>query len=158
MGLVGCGPQMTPFKVVVEADPSLQGKSVAVHIVGVNAKDLDAWNTYPMSKYWAPGNTFHESATVYDKILFDATRPNVQTLDIPSEYWKKWMAEGDTYLFVLANLPGFHEDRAGAADARRQVIDINNSVYENNLSSHEVKVLVTGDRIRVLTPLKPQKQ
>jgi len=152
----GCCPKLKPFQVTVIADESIRGYTVAVHLVGVNPQDNNRWTNYSMTKYWAPGDTLHNQQGVYTKILFDPTSQTTQALTREDPVWDTWLKYGATDLFLVANLP-LKEDHAGNADARRQIIPINNCRYFDELSGHSVTLRLTKDGIRLETPLAPQR-
>ena len=152
---VGCGPKMDPYKVTLTANDSIKDSSVAVHVIGINKNDFPLWDSYSMSKYWSPADTLHKNPAVATTILFDAKNLRTQAIAIDDAHWKMWRDYGATHLFILANLPGFKEDRPGNADARRQISAIDNLVYEDGFwGIKEVQLDVTHDGIRLCTPLK----
>jgi hypothetical protein len=112
----GCAQRI----VNVEATEDICGKSVEIHLVGVNESQQRQWDTESMTRYWEPENQLRKSAKEYTYVIkFGQGQPCEAILggkEPVRDEWKKRKAE---YLYVLADLPGIFEDKDGNADARR---------------------------------------
>ena len=157
---VGCSCKPEKLNVTVSLDDAmrqkLESRKIEVDIVALDAKLAQArWETYPMTKFWEPGDERRESVDSY-KMIFDPSKPDAQTLLKTDPHWDKWMAKsggGDMQLYVLALLPGLYEDQPGDKDPRRQILPLGSCRWK----STDVKLLVQKDGIITLTPPKPEK-
>ncbi len=112
----GCSQKVT----VVASDPICK-KSVEVHLVGVNRLELetDSWEKTSMTDYWAPGSELRKRAQEYTHVIQFGQGPCEVALGKKDPIRKVWKKKKAEYLFVLADLPGTHEDSEGSTDARR---------------------------------------
>ncbi|MFC1782188.1 hypothetical protein ACFL02_01215 [Planctomycetota bacterium] len=137
--LSGCTSKMKKFNVVVTADQSISDKTVEIDLVGVNLGDVPMWNSIKMSEYWTQNNTYRENALKYD-MKFVASGPSQQTLKKNDNIWKLWSSNRVTHLFIMAHLPGVHDDRVGIADDRRTVVRLEKVCWGMFAGKIEIKV------------------
>ena len=154
--LAGGCQGMKKFNVEVTADPSIGDRTVEVDLVGVNRYDLQRWNSIEMSKYWGRGNPEREKASKY-VIKFGVspqgdTLPMEQVLKKNHDIWKEWRANQVTHLFVMAHLPGVHEDRPGNADSRRVSIPLESKCWDWYAS--KLKIIVSSSYVTCVSQSK----
>lgn len=112
----GCSQRI----VNVKATEDICGKSVEIHLVGVNESQQRQWDTESMTRYWEPENQLRKSAKQYTHVInFGQRLPCEATLDTKDAVRDEWEKRKAKYLYILADLPGIFEDKDGNADARR---------------------------------------
>jgi len=111
----GCSQQVVN---VIAAD-DICGKSVEVHLVGVNRYEKDTWEAISMTDYWKPESQLRQNAKAYTHVIQFGRGPCERTLPPKDPVRGIWKSRKAEYLFVLANLPGLFDDLDGNADARR---------------------------------------
>ncbi|KPK76837.1 MAG: hypothetical protein AMJ79_05255 [Phycisphaerae bacterium SM23_30] len=158
MILGGCHG-MKRFNVVVTADQSISDRTVEIDLVGVNRYDLQRWNSMELSKYWTRGNPERENASKYT-IKFGVSEqgeplPSEQILKKNHDIWKEWRDNRVTHLFVLAHLPGLHEDRPGSADNRRVSVPLEKECWGWFAGKIEIKVNYSNVNCITLPPKCP---
>lgn len=112
-------------EIVVSAE-GIGDKSAEVNIIGVNKSKFSFWENMSMTDYWKPDNPIRLEAKKdgYLYVMrFDQNGPRQLTLG-KDPVWKAWKKRKYDYLFVLADLPGIHQDQPGNADARRLIIPL----------------------------------
>ncbi len=151
IALVGSGCR--PLAVNVEATGPICGKSVEVHLVGVNRYQIDRWDAVSMTKYWKPENELRKSAKDYTRVFSFGQGPCEISLSKKDPIRSTWKKRGAEYVYILADLPGTFDDKHGIADARRSRIPALNSkcwpFFENKININ----IESGD-IVCLTPHK----
>jgi hypothetical protein len=141
IGTVGCS-KTRKFKVDVQAE-SVGNKSVEVNIVGVNEFEYPRWESMLMSEYWKPENKMRRDAKKYI-MKFGQNLPPQQVLEKKNEIWKTWSKRKAKYLFVLADLPGFHEDQGGNADSRRLILPLDKDCWKITQRKLEINLESSG--------------
>ncbi len=156
MGLmiVGCTIKGTKNPVInLEAAQNICGKSVEVHLIGVNKSQKESWDTVSMTKYWQPENQIRKSAKPYTIVVSFEQGPceiTIPTKHPTRRIWKKRKAE---YLYILADLPGIFYDKGGNADARRLRIPAFKSECWS-LLNNTIKISIDSGGIACLTTNK----
>lgn len=115
LSTVGCGPN------IIVTSEGIGNKSVEVNVVGVNKYEYSQWESMSMDKYWSPDNPARVNAKRHI-MKFGQNLPVEQILERKNPLHKQWKARKVEYLFILADLPGIHEDQPGSADARRLIL------------------------------------
>jgi hypothetical protein len=123
VGLIVAGCRVSNPVIVrvvnVTAAPDICGKSVEVHLVGVNKSQEKQWDTESMTKYWEPDNQLRKSAKAYTHVIKFGQGPCEIVLDKKDPIRKIWKQRKAEYLYILADLPRIFDDKEGDADARR---------------------------------------
>lgn len=149
--LGGCvtKPQPQAWNVKVTVDPSLTGTTLDVDIVGVNdLTDLPKWQTYSVTEYWQPGNTFRRDAP-RATLSFGRDRAPEQVFAATDARWQGWLRTGAASLVLIADLPGEVGDRTGNADPRRLILPLDKNAWPGKTQALEVLVQESG--LRLLT-------
>ena len=137
----------------VKATDRICGKSVEVHLVGVNKSQIGRWDEVSMTKYWEPENELRKSAKDYTHVVRFGQGPCEITLSTKDPIRRTWKKRRVEYLYILADLPGIFDDKDGIADARRSRIPALNSecwpFFEN-----KVNINIESGDIVCLTPHK----
>ena len=153
-GCKSCGPR--PYNIQVDLDPSLRGKSVLVDVVGVNPPSVQRWDNYSMSSYWREGDPLRRD-NASDRVSFSFVSGDAasKTLSVTNAQWKAWLGKGVNNIFVLADLPGPHQDKPGDADDRRLKLPIDSCYWSK---TNTLNILVQQSGLKVLTPQAPAKK
>jgi hypothetical protein len=125
-------------------------KSVDVHLVGINWSEKEQWENESMTKYWQPNNQLRESAKKYTHVIRFGEEPCEKILSKKEPIQKVWKRRKAKYLFVLADLPGLHQDLPGNADARRLQLPAPDSVCWGMMVS-TIKLTIDSKKIVSLT-------
>jgi hypothetical protein len=123
----GCKAKMGRYAVRVQLDPSLAGKSIEVHLVGVNNTDYAKWHDYSMTSYWKHEDPLRTTAVQHGiaKVMrFGQGLPTVQSIDIKDPIFKEWKGRKVEHLFILTNLVSTGVDKPGTADFRRGILPL----------------------------------
>ena len=152
---VGGCHSMRKFDVIVNA-PSLSNQTVEIDLVGVNGYELERWNSVNMSEYWMRGNIEREGALKH-VINFGVAEdgsvlPLEQVLSRKDDIWNQWRNRNVTHLFVMAHLPGLHEDRLGNADSRRVSIPLDNDCW--GWYDTKLNIIVNASNVTCITQPK----
>ena len=158
LGLTACssGPidRNTQFTLGNSLQVNNQSTStIAVDLVGVNATDYKRWYNYSMTQYFSAGDLMRSGAT---KATINFT-PGATATIVFSKHnpiWKKWKKDGDTYLFVLAQLPGIRQDMPGPEDPRRLILPLKKSRWPG--SANPIQILIKNSGVVCETPPKPK--
>ena len=138
----------------VTATKDVCGKSVEIHLVGVNQSQKTQWDTESMTKYWEPENQLRKSAKQYTHVIrFGQGLPCELSLGKKDPIRREWKRRKAEYLFILADLPGIFEDKDGNADARRLRIPALTSECWPFLGS-KINISIESSGIVCLTPHK----
>ena len=150
----GCSG-MRKFDVIVDAQ-ALSNQTVEIDLVGVNGYELERWNTINMSEYWMRGNIEREGAlkhVIKFGIAEDGSMlPPEQVLSRKDDIWNQWRRRNVTHLFVMAHLPGLHEDRPGNADSRRVSIPLSSECW--GWSDTKLNIIVNASNVTCITQSK----
>jgi hypothetical protein len=158
VGLIVTGCRMSNPIIVrvvnVTATKDVCGKSVEIHLVGVNKSQEKQWDTESMTKYWEPENQLRTSAKAYTRVIkFGQGLPCEIILDKKDPIRKIWKKRKAEYLYILADLPGIFDDEDGDADARRlQIPALNSNCWP--FLENKIKINVESSGIVRLTPHK----
>lgn len=144
------GP-ITSIPVHIELAPALQGKSVVVDLVGVNQANFSRWEAYSMTKYWSPSDAMRGNAGK-KTTDFDASHSLSTKVEVNDPAYAQWKTQGAAFIFVLADLPGAHNDLPGAQDPRRQILSLDQCNWPDD--TKELKVLIQESGIEVQTPVR----
>ncbi len=151
----GCAtcPKLAAYSIQVNLDPPLKGKSVVVHLVGVNPANLPRWEAYSMASYWNQGDPMRTDSAS-DRVSFDFVSANSlsQTLTLTEPHWKTWKAKGVSYVLVLADTPPSHTDKPGDADDPRSKLSLDSCQWVKGTKT--LTVLVQQSGIQVQTPTR----
>lgn len=151
----GCASAPAPraYGVQVTLDPALAGTSVQIDLVGVNeVADLPKWQSYSVTEYWQPENSFRRDARKYT-MQFVRDTPTSLTLASTDPKWAEWLRTGALQLVIVADLPGAQADRAGNADPRRLILPLDKGAWGGKVDTLEILVQESG--LRLMTPRKP---
>ncbi len=159
LGLTACssGPidRNTQFTLGQSLQVNNQSTStIAVDLVGVNATDYKRWYNYSMTRYFSAGDLLRSGAL---KATLNFT-PGSSAQVVFSKHnpiWKQWKKNGDTSLFVLAQLPGIRQDMPGPEDPRRLILPLKKSRWPG--SANPIKILIKNSGVVCQTPPKPKK-
>ena len=158
--LAGC----SNFNINTRVNDDLAGKTVTVHVIGVNPSEMERWKMYSVTQYFRPGDPLRESAVAggYARVLnFGPGEPNPQVLAKNEEIWRKWHSRNGEYLVVLACLPGYGEkdDKPGAADPRRLILPMQTSQWKwAYLGMNRIDLEVSLGKVSCLTQYKLAKE
>jgi hypothetical protein len=144
LGVVGCGT--TKPKPVAWTIKITKPAAIEVDLVAVTAREKPRVETYPMDKYWSPGDLERKNASK----LTSPPQTGTWEIDLKNPIWKQWLDRSVTGCFVVANLPGSFE---GAADARREFLTLDKNHWD--AKRHTLEIEVQENRIRVITPEMP---
>lgn len=136
------------FNVVVTADDSIRDTTVEIDLVGINRGDVPGWNSIKMTEYWTPDNTKRKNAKKYE-MKFVASGPRQQTLKKNDNIWKLWKSNGVTHLFILARLPGYHDNLDGIADDRRTMVRLEKKCW--GMFDSKIEIRVNSDNVTCIT-------
>jgi len=157
--LAGCGN----FNISTKAQEELAGKTVTVHMIGVNPSELERWKTYSVTQYFRPGDPLRESAVAggYARVMnFGPSNPNPQELKKDDEIWRKWHSRHGENIVVLACLPGYSDkdDKAGSADPRRLILPMSTSQWRwAYWGKDTVDLEISRGKVTCLNEHKPAK-
>jgi hypothetical protein len=139
--LAGCGtPKARQYSVNIIPNTQV---SMEVDLVGATKLEISDWRSYPLNKYWQPGDKMRAGADKFTAVLVGGkATPNV--LNITDETWARWKAKKAQYLVVVANLPGQETGRMGYKE-----IDLS-----TKFSTETLEIEIQDARIVVKTPQK----
>ena len=138
MALVwGCHtpPKGSKFNVELTPGNDVKTASVEVDLIGANAREKENWGTYPIDKYWEPGDAGRRDADKYT-IRLDDGKPKI--LVLPDPIWDKWLSHGAIYLVVIAHLPG--DFKGLARDPRREILSLEASRWKTSKSLLQIEI------------------
>jgi hypothetical protein len=155
----GCGPTRHPVNVSMSPQFGNNKPAIEVVITALNHQEADYLAQYPMSRFFAPGDTERGGL---DKIVMEFG-PNSQgtqsftpaSKDDWERHWRVWEGRQATQLFVMAFLPGRFEDKPGNLDARRQAVPLGKCKWEKDDSP--INFELTPAKLELLTPPKQGK-
>jgi hypothetical protein len=137
---------MGKYTLRVQPDASLAGKSIEVHLVGVNATDYPKWHDYSMTSYWKHDDPLRATA-VGNKtarvLRFGQGLPNVQSVDINDPIFKEWQSRKVEHLFILTNLVSTGTDKPGTADFRRGILPLTTKHWDRGEIRKQKGIAVT---------------
>ena len=143
----------TKYNIQVNLDPALKDSSMEVHLVGVNAGNLQTYMNYSMTDYWKKKkDDLREGGDKRVLSFLDGTTLS-QTLTNSDPIWTGWLKKGVTHVMVFSNLPGAPADKPGAQDPRRQVLNLSQCKWVKKTKTLTVDVKRSGIEIR--TPIRP---
>ena len=143
----------TRYNIQVTLDPALKDSSMEVHLVGVNAGNLQTYMNYNMTDYWKKKNDdLREGGDKRVLSFLDGTTLS-QSLTNTDPIWTGWLKKGVTHVMVFSNLPGSPENKPGAQDPRRQVLNLSPCKWVKKTKTLTVEVKRSGIEIR--TPIRP---
>ncbi len=159
LGLTACssGPidRNTQFTLGQSLQVNNQSTStIAVDLVGVNATDYKRWYNYSMTRYFSAGDLLRSGA-VKATLNFTPGSSAQVVFSKHNPIWKQWKKNGDTSLFVLAQLPGIRQDMPGPEDPRRLILPLKKSRWPG--SANPIKILIKNSGVVCQTPPKPKK-
>lgn len=152
------------FDIDTRLSEDLASKTVTVHVVGVNASEIQQWKTYSVTEYFRPGNPLRESAVAdgYAHVMnFGAGKPNPQKLERGSQMWRTWNKRHAEYLIVLACLPGYgdKDDKVGSSDPRRLILPARGSQWDRAYwGMNRIELEVSRGKVACLTRYKPVQE
>lgn len=151
----GCKPKMGRYTVQVQPDTSLAGKSVEVHLVGVNNTDYAKWHDYSMTDYWRHNDPLRATAVEHGfaKVMrFGQGLSPQQSLDSKDPVYNEWLSRKVQYLFVVTNLASSETDKAGQADFRRAILPLTTSNWDKGeikkLKGIQVTITASGPDVK----------
>ena len=156
LGLTACSSGPIDRNAELTLGQSLQVKNqststIAVDLVGVNTTDYKRWYNYPMTRYFTAGDPLRLGA-VKAAINFTPGSSARVVFSKHNPIWKQWKKNGDTYLFVLADLPGIHQDMPGPEDPRRLILPLKKSRWPS--SANPIRILIKSSGVVCVTPPK----
>jgi hypothetical protein len=149
--LAGCRTSgMGRYDITVDLDRSLRSEdgemaSVEVHFIALPADRGRAFQAASMSDYWDPGRP---PGRFPKRVLKLGEAEGTATLSRKDPVWRSWDRSGAEYLFILADLPGLHEDQPDVQDPRRLVLPL----ARNRWRSRKIDILIRWQGIEKLTP------
>jgi hypothetical protein len=142
------------YNIEVTLDDSLKNASVFVDLVGVNPSTLSRMEGTSMTKYWQDGSDARRDADKFT-INFVSGKSAKGALPITDSKWASWKAKGVTHVFVLADLPGRHDDKPGTQDSRRQILALDQCNWDDKTTT--LSALIQRSGIVVSTPPRSVK-
>ncbi len=124
--------------------------SLEADLVGVSDFDMERWSNHSMTEYFRGQDTLRAEAPRHT-VQFSSESPDPKTLDAKDPIWETWKQRSATHVFVLINLPGVRDDRAGDQDARRLILPL----AKNRWSSREILIEVQRSGLVPLTRVRP---
>jgi hypothetical protein len=131
-----------------------------VDIVAVNSTEVGRWENVSMTEYWSRPDSLRNGADKFE-MAFAPGNTSPKTLKASDPIWTKWGAP-DPYkkpgmqLFILADLPGMHQDLPGNQDDRRVMLPLDQSRWDGE---QPIRVTVQQGRLRSETsPKEPPKK
>lgn len=140
------------------AAPGVTAPSVRVDIVAVNSTEAARWENYSMTDYWSKPDSLRTGADRHE-MAFGPGNTAPKTLSKSDPLWEKWGAPSPSQksgmqLFILADLPGSHQDLPGVQDDRRIVLPLDESRWNGE---QPIRITVLGSRLKCETPpLEPK--
>lgn len=133
----GCHTPAKGSKFNVELTPGndIKTASVEVDLIGANEREKAYWESYPIDKYWEPGDPGRRDADKFT-IRLDDGKP--KTLEMPDPIWDKWLSHGAIYLVVIAQLPG--DFKGMARDPRREIISLDAGHWKGAKSQLQIEI------------------
>jgi len=128
----GCVTRLCRYDVCVKADPDLaklNGKypPVEVHVEVLDANDSDAMARRSMSEYWKPGRRPDVNEDQKKRMFFGEDKAFEQVFSNEDHKWAAWRRIEEPKLWVLADLPGAHQDEV--ADPRRVSVPLERTCW-----------------------------
>lgn len=124
--------------------------SLEADLVGVSDFDMERWSNHSMTEYFGGQDTLRAEAPKHT-VQFSNESPDPKTLDDKDPIWDIWKQRSATHVFVLINLPGVREDRAGDQDPRRLILPL----AKNRWSSRQILIEVQRSGLVPLTRVRP---
>ena len=124
--------------------------SLEADLVGVSDFDMERWSNHSMTEYFGGQDTLRAEAPKYT-MQFSSESPDPKTLDAKDSVWETWKQRSATHVFVLINLPGVRDDRAGDQDARRLILPL----AKNRWSGRDILIEVQRSGLVPLTRVRP---
>ena len=152
LAAAGCATKgMSRYNIHVSMDEGLADSagtlpSVEVHLVGTDRVRGRRLQNMSMTEYWSPAR--RRDTDGIKVMQFGTGRPSAQALSRNDPYWNRWHAEGASYLFVLADLPGVIEDADDVKDPRRMILPIDRTVWPGV----DIRIMIESGGLFCLTP------
>ncbi len=126
-----------------------------VDLIGVAPDNVKEWNEVKMNDYWQAGSTFRARYPVGERryTMSFGQGQATQTLSKKDPIWAKWKQMGVKRLFVLANLPGRHDEKEGDSDQRHSW---SLESYRWNGDKMDITISQSGPDLK--TAMNPEKQ
>lgn len=162
---VGCSSTdgMSRHDVTVALAPELTAPgsttpSVRVDIVAVNPTEAARWESYSMSEYWSRPDSLRAGADRHE-MAFAPGNTEPKTLKKSDPIWNTWggpdaSKRSGMQLFILADLPGSHQDLPGGQDDRRVVLPLDRSRWDGE---EPIRITVLPTRLKSEASPKPPK-
>ncbi len=128
-------PKGSKFNVELAPGNDIKTASVEVDLIGANERIKNYLESYPIDKYWEPGDPGRRDADKYTIRLDDG---NPKTLAIKDEIWDKWLSQGAVYLVVIAHLPG--DFKGLARDPRREILSLDAGHWKGNKGQLQIEI------------------
>jgi len=159
--LIMCGcKSVARYDVHVKVDPDMRNASrryppVEVHLVVLDAQESDFMAQRSMTEYWRPGSRrdIYEDQKI--KLLFGDDQPFSQDFLNRDSRWKEWKKYKDPTLWVLADLPGGHDDRPN--DLRRLSVPLERTRWRFFYTRLLHIMLSRGRGLHRITRYKPSR-
>jgi hypothetical protein len=153
-----CTPEPHPVSVKLGSEFMANKPAIEVVITALNKQEGGYLSQYPMSRFFAPGDT-ERSGLKRFVMQFGPNQPTNQTFspDVKEQWkqnWDAWLNHGATDLFVMAFLPGRFDDKPGNLDARRQIVPLGKCHWKPNQA---IEFELTPAKLELLTPPKQGK-
>ncbi len=142
-------PKGSKFNVEVIPGADIKMASVEVDLIGATEREKSFWETYPLDKYWEPGDAGRRDA---DKYSIRLDNGQSKTLAVPDPIWNQWLARGDIYLVVMAHLPG--DFKGVSRDPRREILSLQKNAWKTEKSLLQIEI--DERQIKVLTLERPR--
>jgi hypothetical protein len=135
--LWGCHtpPKGSKFNIEVSPGQDIKLASVEVDLIGATEREKSYFETYPIDKYWEPGDPGRRDAEKYTIRLDDGKS---KTLAVPDPIWDRWLSHGDIYLVVIAHLPG--DFKGMARDPRREILSLQAKKWKTTQSQLHIEI------------------
>lgn len=157
VGLGGCAGSYD-VKVVLDQSSWQQAygdvlPSLEVDLVGINESENPTWESYPVSKYFSPGDPLRRDADRYT-VHFTKDDRSPKTLESGHYVWEKWVsgstAKGAKWLYVIANIPG--ASPVSGPDPRRTIVPLDTKSWP--MGTKELEIVLKSSMVVCTTPLK----
>lgn len=123
----GCATRLGLYDVSVALDQSLidahgHCEAVEVHLVALDPFQCENMARRSMTDYWRPGRRPDAYEAMKFHLYFGEDKDQIQRLSHTNALWQAWDQDGTKRLWVLADIPGVHQDAAD--DPRRLVVPL----------------------------------
>jgi len=155
MGMVGCkADEAVRFDLRIVADDTMrQGNllpSFEVDIVGVEPSASQLWYNLSLNDYFSGKSKIRASAKRYTvRFTNDDVKPKILVKDDP--IWQEWFEKGATEFYILASLPGLHDDKPGPQDPRRLILPLDIERWKTD----QIEIKVFKGSVSSTTPPLP---